>query len=68
MLTVIHQTTAGDTYVVRFTIEARLDAQRLLGQWATDPHCSFTWCDAAVLSREIRSLVDYHLAQQEESP
>lgn len=36
------------------TAQGRLDLLRQLGRMAADPHLTFTWFDAAILSQRIR--------------
>lgn len=48
----------GHTYLILFTKTNRAEALRTLGKWASDPKCSFTWYDAAVLSQKIREMTD----------
>jgi N6-adenosine-specific RNA methylase IME4 len=43
-----------ERYTIVFTAATATEACRTLGRWACDPELSFTWYDAAQLSRRIR--------------
>jgi hypothetical protein len=43
-----------ERYVVLFDEPGRREALRTLGRWASNHELSFTWYDAARLSKEIR--------------
>jgi len=43
-------------YVVQFTMDQVDEASRQLGRWASAPGETFSWYDAAVMSKEIRKI------------
>ncbi|MEM8733973.1 MAG: hypothetical protein AAGG44_07120 [Planctomycetota bacterium] len=46
-----------ERYVFLFDDKNRVETLRTLGRYAADPELSFTWYDAAVMSKKIRDLV-----------
>lgn len=44
----------GERYVFAYDDDQRPEAMRVLGRFACNPELSFTWYDAAVLSRRMR--------------
>jgi len=46
----------GQLFAVVFDDSSRNSAIRQLGTWAADPTTSFSWYDAAVLSKQVRSI------------
>ena len=44
----------SERYVFLYDDSNRAETLRVLGRYASDPDLSFTWYDAAVLSRKIR--------------
>lgn len=47
-----------ERYVFTWTAETTRDVLRTFGRFASDPELSFTWYDAALLSRKVRNLKD----------
>ncbi len=45
-----------EQYVFLYDDENRVETLRTLGRYAADPELSFTWYDAAVMSKKIRDL------------
>ncbi|MFK7735979.1 MAG: hypothetical protein AB8B50_08130 [Pirellulaceae bacterium] len=45
-----------ERYVFLFDDKNRVETLRTLGRYAADPSLSFTWYDAAVMSKKIREL------------
>lgn len=43
-----------ERYIFLYDDAHRTDTLRMLGRYAADPQLSFTWYDAAVLSKKIR--------------
>ncbi|MGN6546824.1 MAG: hypothetical protein ACTHK7_17340 [Aureliella sp.] len=43
-----------ERYIFLYDDEHRTETLRMLGRYAADPELSFTWYDAAVLSKKIR--------------
>ena len=43
-----------ERYIFLFDDTQRAEALRSLGRYASDPELSFTWYDAAVLSKKVR--------------
>ena len=43
-----------ERYIFLYDDEHRTETLRMLGRYAADPQLSFTWYDAAVLSKKIR--------------
>jgi hypothetical protein len=43
-----------ERYIFLYDNESRAETIRLLGRFASNPELSFTWYDAAVLSKKIR--------------
>ena len=43
-----------DKYTILYRNDTKNDALRVLGRWASDPALTFTWYDAAMLSKVIR--------------
>ena len=52
-----------EKYVFLYDDKNRTETLRLLGRYAADPQLSFTWYDAAVMSKKIRQIA----AQEEEA-
>jgi hypothetical protein len=44
----------AERYVFIYDDASRAEALRALGRWASNPELSFSWYDAAVLSKKIR--------------
>lgn len=51
-----------ERYVFLYDDKNRTETLRMLGRYAADPQLSFTWYDAAVMSKKIRQIA----AQEEE--
>lgn len=51
-----------ERYVFLYDDQNRTETLRMLGRYAADPQLSFTWYDAAVMSKKIREM-----AAQEEA-
>lgn len=45
-----------ERYVFLYDDKHRVETLRTLGRYAADPQLSFTWYDAAVMSKKIREL------------
>ena len=45
-----------ERYVFLYDDHNRVETLRLLGRYAADPQLSFTWYDAAVMSKKIREM------------
>lgn len=53
---VLAMSKGGEQYVFVYTDENRVETLRMLGRYAADPQLSFSWYDAAVLSKKIREI------------
>ncbi len=51
-----------ERYVFLYDDKNRTETLRMLGRYAADPQLSFSWYDAAVMSKKIREMA----SQQEE--
>lgn len=56
-----------ERYVFLYDDKNRVETLRTLGRYAADPQMSFTWYDAAVMSKKIRDLA-YELEEQDSAP
>lgn len=45
-----------ERYVFLYDEKHRTETLRMLGRYAADPQLSFTWYDAAVMSKKIREI------------
>lgn len=45
-----------ERYVFLYDEKNRVETLRMLGRYAADPQLSFTWYDAAVMSKKIREI------------
>lgn len=45
-----------ERYIFLYDDSNRTETLRMLGRYAADPQLSFTWYDAAVLSKKIREM------------
>jgi hypothetical protein len=45
-----------EKYVFLYNEESRIEMLRTLGRYAADPELSFSWYDAAIMSKKIREL------------
>lgn len=43
-----------ERFIFIYTHDARSDALRTMGRWASNQDLSFSWYDAAVLSKRVR--------------
>ena len=55
-----------ERYVFLYDDKNRVETLRTLGRYAADPQLSFTWYDAAVMSKKIREMASEVEAEQEE--
>lgn len=53
----INLITGDETYVFIYDSESRSELLRVVRRYASDPHRSFTWYDAAIVSQHIRKEV-----------
>lgn len=53
-----------ERYVFLYDDKNRTETLRLLGRYAADPQLSFTWYDAAVMSKKIRQIAAEEEATQ----
>lgn len=53
-----------EQYIFLYNDENRVEMLRTLGRYAADPQLSFTWYDAAVLSKKVREIAYYELVNQ----
>ena len=47
-----------ERYIFLYDDAQRVETLRMLGRYAADPQLSFTWYDAAVMSKKIRELAN----------
>jgi hypothetical protein len=47
-----------ERYIFLYDDERRVETLRMLGRYAADPQLSFTWYDAAVMSKRIREMAN----------
>ncbi len=47
-----------ERYIFLYDDERRVETLRMLGRYAADPQLSFTWYDAAVMSKKIREMAN----------
>ena len=45
-----------ERYIFLYDDERRVETLRMLGRYAADPQLSFSWYDAAVMSKKIREM------------
>ena len=45
-----------ERYIFLYDDNNRVETLRMLGRYAADPQLSFTWFDAAVMSKKIREM------------
>lgn len=55
-----------ERYIFLYDDKNRTETLRMLGRYAADPSLSFTWYDAAVMSKKIRELSLEDEARQRE--
>lgn len=56
-----------ERYVFLYDDHNRVETLRMLGRYAADPQLSFTWYDAAVMSKKIREMAHAVDAQAEQT-
>ena len=56
-----------ERYVFLYDDQNRVETLRMLGRYAADPQLSFTWYDAAVMSKKIREMANAFALQPEHS-
>ena len=56
-----------ERYVFLYDDNHRVETLRLLGRYAADPQLSFTWYDAAVMSKKIREMANAITLEAERS-
>ena len=55
-----------ERYIFLYDDQNRVETLRMLGRYAADPQLSFSWYDAAVMSKRIREIaIDDELRQME---
>ncbi len=54
-----------ERYVFLYDDDHRVETLRMLGRYAADPQLSFTWYDAAVMSKKIREMANSLAAEAE---
>jgi hypothetical protein len=47
-----------ERYIFLYDDERRVETLRMLGRYAADPQLSFSWYDAAVMSKKIREMAN----------
>ena len=52
-----------ERYVFLYDDKNRIETLRMLGRYAADPQLSFSWYDAAVMSKKIREIANEEAAQ-----
>ena len=57
-----------ERYIFIYNDENRIEMLRTLGRYAADPQLSFSWYDAAVMSKKVRDMAHQELAAQVDSP
>jgi hypothetical protein len=57
-INVLSMAKGPERYIFLFTDEKHVELLRLLGKFASDPQLSFTWYDAAALSKKVRDAAD----------
>ncbi len=53
-----------ERYVFLYDDNHRVETLRMLGRYAADPQLSFTWYDAAVMSKKIREIANAIACEQ----
>jgi hypothetical protein len=56
-----------ERYIFLYDESNRVETLRMLGRYAADPELSFTWYDAAVLSKKVRELFHEDQARHAEA-
>ncbi len=53
-----------ERYIFLYNDENRVEMLRTLGRYAADPQLSFSWYDAAVMSKKVREIAYQDLVNQ----
>lgn len=53
-----------ERYIFLYNDENRVEMLRTLGRYAADPQLSFSWYDAAVMSKKVREIAYNELVSQ----
>jgi hypothetical protein len=53
-----------ERYVFLYNDDNRVEMLRTLGRYAADPQLSFSWYDAAVLSKKVREIALHDLVEE----
>lgn len=53
-----------ERYIFLYNDENRVEMLRTLGRYAADPQLSFSWYDAAVMSKKVREIAYYDLINE----
>lgn len=56
MINVLAMVKGEERYIFLYDDQNRTETLRMLGRFAADPNLSFTWYDAAVMSKKIRQM------------
>jgi hypothetical protein len=56
-----------ERYVFLYDDQNRVETLRMLGRYAADPQLSFSWYDAAVMSKKIREMANAIALEAEQS-
>jgi hypothetical protein len=56
-----------ERYIFLYDDQHRVETLRTLGRYAADPQLSFSWYDAAVMSKKIREMANSVAAENEAS-
>jgi len=56
-----------ERYIFLYDDQHRVETLRTLGRYAADPQLSFSWYDAAVMSKKIREMANAVAAENEAS-
>ena len=54
-----------ERYIFLYDDQHRVETLRTLGRYAADPQLSFSWYDAAVMSKKIREMANAVAAENE---
>ena len=54
----------NERYVFLYRPDQAVEVRRKFGQFASNPELNFTWCDAAVLSQEVRKRMARRAVEQ----
>jgi hypothetical protein len=53
-----------ERYIFLYNDDNRVEMLRTLGRYAADPQLSFSWYDAAVMSKKVREIAYYDLVKE----